>query len=290
MPDDPRTQEFLSRFAVEAVGDDRFAGTCYPAWPRRAFGGQLAAQTLQAAAATAPTDRHLPWSLHIYFHAPVAANEPIEYEVVRVKDGATLASREVRVMQDGKLKATSMVLLGVSADGPEHQYSLPPTLPPDMVPPEERLLDPTVVPTDADYEAMGYPAEALVEVRVVREEHREEQEAFRSPTWMRVTVPLPDDAVTTATTLCYLSDITLGTTALEPHGGRAATTDLQLGAIELCLWFTAGARLAEWTLFAQDSVFAGQGHGLAHGTFYTSDGAFIGAALQNALMRRREAH
>lgn len=287
MPDDPRTQEFLSRLAVEDHGDDHFTGTCYPAWPGRAFGGQLAAQTLQAAAATTPSEAHLPWSLHMYFHAPVTANEPIDYEVVRIKEGATLASRQVRVVQGDRLKATSMVLLGVPAEGPEHQYAVPPTLPPGEVPPEERLLDPTVVPPEADYEAMGYPTEALVEVRVVRDEHRDEQAAFQRPTWMRVTVPIPDDAVTTATALCYLSDITLGTTALEPHGGRAGTTDLQLGAIELCLWFTGPARLDDWTLFAQDSVFAGRGHGLAHGTFYASDGTFVGAALQNALMRRR---
>ena len=286
MPD-PRTEEFLRRFAVAPLGDDRFTATCNPGWPGKAFGGQLAAQSLQAAAATAPADM-VPWSLHMYFHAPVRANETIHYEVVRLKDGRTTAARQVRLHQDGKFRMTAMVAFGAPGEGPRHQFRPPEAPAPELVPPLERIIDTTVLPEDADYEALGYPAEALVELRVVESPMpSEERGSFERTVWMRVVPEIPDDPLTSATVQCYLSDITLGTTALEPHGGRAGTTDLQLGAIELALWFAGPAKLSDWSLFWQESSYAGEGHGLSHGAFYTSTGDVTAIAIQNALMRRR---
>ena len=277
------SDDFLRRFEVEAAGGDHFGGTCYPGWPGKAFGGQLAAQALHSAARTAPEGMD-PWSTSIYFHAPVRSNEPIDYEVVRIKDGKTTATRQVRVNQDGKLRATSMTLFGRPGSGPEHRASRPLATPPDDLPAVERIIDPTVVPADADFDALGYPTEALVELRVDTPNDDPESSLFRQ-VWMRVVPDIPQDALTGAMTLCYLCDITLGTTALEPHGGRSATTDLQLGAIELALWFTGPAALNDWSLFSQETSFAGGGHGLSHGLFYDSRGHLVAVAGQNALMR-----
>lgn len=283
---DPRTDDFLSRFSVVPEGDDHFSGQCFPGWPGRAFGGQLAAQSLHAAALTAPEGMD-PWSMSIYFHAPVKSNEPIDYEVTRIKDGKTTATRMVRLNQDGRHRDTAMVLFGRPGEGPEHHFSRPVATPPEDLAPVDRIIDPNVVPPDADFEALGYPAEALIEMRVAEPDPELGDEAAQyRPAWMRVIPPIPTDALTSAMTLCYLCDITLGTTALEPHGGRAGTTDLQLGAIELALWFTGSASLNNWSLFSQETSFAGGGHGLSHGIFYDSNGRVVAVAGQNALMRR----
>ena len=279
------TAEFLSRFEVVPAGEDHFTGTCYPGWPGRAFGGQLAAQSLHAASLTAPEGMD-PWSTSIYFHAPVRSNEPIDYEVVHIKDGKTTATRQVRVQQDGKLRATSMSLFGRPGEGPTHSHARPNVTAPEDLPPVERIIHPSVVPPDADFAALGYPTEALVELRVVPHEAVEGAEAaLQNPVWMRVIPPLPQDALVVAMTVCYLSDITLGTTALEPHGGRDGASGLQLGAIELALWFTGAGDLNAWSLFSQETSFAGSGHGLSHGLFYDAHGRILAVAGQNALMR-----
>lgn len=262
-------------------GDDVFVGTCHPAWPGRAFGGQLAAQSLQAAARLADPALK-PWSLNIYFHAPTQAGVPAQYRVTPLKRGRTIATFQVSVEQDGSLRATAIVMFGAPAEGPEHQFERPETMPPSAVPPVDRLLHPTVLPPEEDHEAQGYPAESLIEMRIPDEAYGNE---FGPRTWMRVLTQLPEDPVTLASALCYLSDITLGTTALQPHGGRDASAGLQLGALELALWFAGPADLSQWTLFSQDSAFAGGGHALAHGLFYNSEGDVAAAAVQNALMR-----
>jgi acyl-CoA thioesterase-2 len=239
--------------------------------------------SLHAAAATVPAGMH-PWSLHMYFHAPVRANEPADFGVERVKQGRTLATRRVLVEQQGSLRASATVLFGVAAEGPGHQYAPPPTIPAEHLPARERLVDPSILPVDADWQALGYPEKALVDLRLVP---AQSDEYNSLSAWMRVLPDLPDDPLTTACTVAYLSDMTLGSTALEPHGGRAELTDLQLGALELALWFTGPANLSEWTLFAMYSAFAGGGHGLAHGIFYNSEGGICAVALQNALMRHQ---
>lgn len=282
--DDPQLDEFLGRLAVSPAGEDAFVGTCQPAWPGRAFGGQLAAQSLQAAAATVP-EAMTPASLHVYFHAPVRANEPAQYVVERLKDGRTLASRRVLVEQDGSVKASAMALFGIPADGPSHEYAQPPALAPEQLPARARFIDTEILPLDADWKALGYPAEALVDLRMIEDPAVEL--GYRIQSWMKVVPPLPEDPLTVAATLAYLSDLTLGSTAMGPHGGRANAADLQLGALELALWFAGPARLHEWTLFSTNSAFAGHGHGLAHGIFHNSDGDVAAVALQNALMRRK---
>lgn len=278
---DPAT-EFLGRLTVTPDGEDRFAGTCHPGWPGRAFGGQVAAQALQAAAATVDGMGMEPWSIHTYFHAPVASGAPARYEVLRIKDGRTLASRQVRVVQEGRLRVTAMALFGVPGTGPDHQWGAPDVAPPQAFPPEDRLIHPTVAPVDTDFAGLGYPDESRVDLRITRDEA---DATGHVPAWMRVTVDLPADPVTSASTLCYLSDITLGTTALGPHGGRDATTHLQLGAMELALWFARPVPPGTWVLFQLGTAFAGGGHGLAHAVVYDQAGEVVAIAAQNALMR-----
>lgn len=280
---DPQQAEFLSRLNVTRSGDSTFVGVCQPAWPGRAFGGQLAAQCLQAAASGVP-EPMAPQSLHVYFHAPTRANEPAQYVVDTVKQGRTLATRRVRVEQDGSHKASATALFGIPADGPSHEFTAPPAVAPESLPPRERFVDTEILPLDADWKALGYPAEALVDLRMT--DSAQPAGGHRVQSWMRVVPQLPDDSVTVAAALAYLSDLTLGTTALAPHGGRAQATDLQLGALELALWFAGPARLHEWTLFTTNTAFAGRGYGLAHGIFHNSDGDVAAIALQNALMRR----
>ena len=282
-----RAGVLLSRFTVTPVSDGVFTGTCHPAWPGKAFGGQIAAQLLQSAAATADAALH-PWSIHTIFHSPIASGEPIDYRVVDLKSGRTVASRQVLAEQGGSLRASAVVVLGSPASGPVHQITRPEAVGPEDAQRVERLLTAAILPPDVDYVALGYPVEAMFELRVAQTpEHVAQADSFGTRTWMRTLESLPDDPLTVATALCYLSDVTLGTAAIEPHGGRESNPDLQFGAVELALWFTGRARLDEWTLFSQDSSFAGSGHALAHGGFFNSDGELCAVALQHALMRQR---
>lgn len=284
---DAAIEEFLGRFRVDPKGDGTFSGSCYPAWPGRAFGGQLAAQSLQAAFSLRADESLKPWSLHMHFLSPVRANSPITYEVVSLKEGRTLSSRQVFVRQEGKVCATALAVFAASMPGPEHQYPMPSAPPPESLVAQERFIHPSIVAVDADFDALGYPEQAQIEMRVADAEPSADGPDFERQAWMRVLLDVPEDPMTTACVLSYFSDIVLGTMALTPHGGRDGAPDLQLGAIELALWFTGPVKVDEWVLLVEDSLFAGRGHGLAHSLFYNSAGELCAVALQNALLRSR---
>src|SRR5215831_8090730 len=64
------------------------------------YGGHLAARAVAAAGETVSSDRRL-HSLHGYFLRPGDALAPADVQVELLRDGATYATREVRVVQDG---------------------------------------------------------------------------------------------------------------------------------------------------------------------------------------------
>ena len=91
--------EFRELLQLEPHGPDTFVGIAarYP-WGGRLFGGQIVAQALRAAAATVDTDRPA-HSLHSYFIRPGSPDEPVRYEVERLRDGRSFSTRQVVARQ-----------------------------------------------------------------------------------------------------------------------------------------------------------------------------------------------
>ena len=85
--------DITSLLTLEPHGPDTFVGTGpeYP-WGKRVYGGQVVAQALRAAASTVdgPYRAH---SLHAYFIRPGDADEPIRFEVDRLRNGRSFVTR-----------------------------------------------------------------------------------------------------------------------------------------------------------------------------------------------------
>ncbi len=93
--------EFSELLHLEPHGPDTYVGIAarYP-WGGRLFGGQVVAQALRAAALTVEADRPA-HSLHSYFIRPGTTDEPIRYEVERLRDGRSFTTRQVVARQSG---------------------------------------------------------------------------------------------------------------------------------------------------------------------------------------------
>ena len=61
-----------------------------------------------------------PTSLHVQFLRGGDAGAPVHYDVERVYDGRTTASRRVLARQEDRLLITATVSFAAAADGPEH--------------------------------------------------------------------------------------------------------------------------------------------------------------------------
>src|ERR1700694_2444454 len=69
---------------------------------QRVFGGQVVGQALVAACRTVDGAARPPHSLHAYFLLPGDPKVPIIYEVDRIRDGKSFATRRVIAIQHGQ--------------------------------------------------------------------------------------------------------------------------------------------------------------------------------------------
>ncbi|MFE9425481.1 acyl-CoA thioesterase [Kitasatospora sp. NPDC006697] len=291
MTDAPGPVPFLDLLRIEELDQNLYRGRCHAGAPLRAFGGQVAAQALTAGGRTVDTARAV-HSLHGYFLRPGDPARPIVYQVERLRDGGSYATRRVTAVQRGE----AIFMLSASFKRPEESPSERQRTMPPVPGPEE--LDDAVARWAAnspdDFGATtGFHS---LELRFVpRDTPGLPPEPAGVPqqfVWMRTGTPLPaGDPLIQTCALTYLSDLTLASTTalhLQQHRfQRSAPTQVSLASLDHAMWFHRPFRADDWVLFAQRSPSAGDGRGLALGEFYDRDGVLVASAVQETLLRER---
>lgn len=256
---------------------DTFVGAGRDYGPLRIYGGHLLAQGLAAAFATVAGDR-LAHSLHGYFLKTGQPSAPIGYQVERLRDGRSYATRVVRAVQED---ATLMLLTAsfkATEPGDRHQPVMPESPSPEALLAARRLRqEPPVAPPFAD--PWG-----------VRLEPADGWHPGKPPggdpalrLWMRAALSAGADARARQCVLAYLSDGPLMFNALKPHGTAFVTH--RATSLDHSLWFHRDADLEDWLLFDQQGPVAGDGRGLNRGHVFDRDGNLVVSVAQEAMMR-----
>ena len=255
---------------------------------QRVYGGQVLGQALMAALRTVEAGRPV-HSLHGYFILGGDPAHPIVYEVDRLRDGASFATRSVKAIQHGR----PMFVMAASFHRPEegfaHQAEMPDVPPPEQLPSEKELLPKLMVSLPANMRSY-WERERPIEVRPVdltRYQSREPRKPVQH-IWMRATGRLPDDPALHQCVLAYASDFTLLDTALIAHGKLLFDSDIQLASLDHALWFHRPLRADDWLLYAQESPSAHGARGFCRGSIFTRDGVLVASVTQEGLMRRRD--
>jgi len=267
---------FLDRLTLDRIDRDIFTGTCHSGAPLRAYGGQIAAQSLMAAGITVDAPGRIVHSLHGYFLRPGQTKDTITYLVDRTRDGGSFSTRYVRAVQNGETIFMMTASFAIDDNGPHHQFSPPGSLtPPEMhdfvIPLPQHVKGATLAELD-------YPESHVIGLRILEPDQPLELEdgRYERMAWVRIEEHLPGDPMIQACALTYLSDLTMVSTALG---------DLQLASIDHAMWFHASARADDWLLFAQDTPVARGGHGLARGLIFDGAGLLVASVVQESLMR-----
>ena len=288
MTEVPFQRHFADRMSLQQIDRDIFTGWCHSGSPLRAYGGQIAAQSLMAAGRTVDDDLRRVHSLHGYFLRPGQTKDSITYLVDRPRDGRSFSTRFVRAVQHGETIFMMTASFAVDDAGPEHQFTKP-----DLDRPEAFSEIPVPLPeylkgaaTAAD---LDYPDSHIVALRIVEPEQPIEllDGRYERMAWVRIEEDLPDDVLIQSCALTYLSDLTMVSTALAPHAGTLHRPNLQLASIDHAVWFHSPTRVDRWLLFAQDTPVARSGHGLARGLFFDETGTLVASVVQESLMRSR---
>ena len=276
----------LSILDLERLEHNLYRGLSPQVGWQRVFGGLVISQSLVAATRTVDGDRHV-HSLHGYFLRPGDPSIPIIYQVDRIRDGKSFATRRVVGIQHGQAIFALSCSYQRREEGWSHQTTMPDVPRPDQLPSDgelkQRFL--SLMPKNVrDYWERERPIE-LRPVDLTRYVARMPQEP-KQYIWIRAAGPLPQDTAVHEAVLAYASDMTLLDTTLVAHGRSVFDAGVQAASIDHALWFHAPFRMDDWLLYAQESPFSGGARGFARGQIW-QNGVLVASVAQEGLVRPR---
>ncbi|MGZ4532866.1 MAG: acyl-CoA thioesterase II [Mycobacteriaceae bacterium] len=279
----PVLDDLIALLDLERIEDDIYRGVSPPTSSTRVFGGQVAGQALVAAGRTVPGEREV-HSLHAYFIRAGDPRVPIVYQVDRVRDGRSFATRRVTAVQHGQAIFTLSASFQSPQEGVEHANLMPEVPGPEELAPlrdrmrgfEERFGPRAVEPRPIDIRYVNDPP------WIARESG---ERSTRSQVWMRADGVLPDLPLLHVCVLAYASDMTLLDSMLVRHGLAFGLDRVLLASLDHAMWFHRPARADEWVLYDTESPSASGSRGLATGRFFAQDGTLLATVVQEGLLR-----
>ncbi|KAI4369884.1 hypothetical protein MLD38_018280 [Melastoma candidum] len=278
---------------LEPIEVNLFQGITLPDAPRfgKVFGGQLVAQ---AAAAATKTVDHLKFmhSLHAYFLLVGDLYIPTIYEVHRLRDGKSFATRRVDAIQKGTVIFTLLVSFQTEELGFEHQLVTMPSVPsPEMLLSmeqlrERRLIDPRLPRSYRNKVATTNFMPWPIEIRFCEPNNNTNQ--TESPPvvryWFKAKGKLSDDQALHRCVVAYTSDLIFLGTSLNPH--RRKGLKMYSVSLDHSMWFHRPVRADEWILFDIFTPMAHNARGLVTGHMFNRNGELLVSLMQEGLIRK----
>lgn len=259
--------DFATMMQLEQHGPDTYVGVG-PRYPWGGlYGGQIVAQALRAAAATVD-EGFTVQSLHAYFIRLGDADEPIRFEVDRLRNGRTFVTRRVVARQAVGAILNLDASFQVAEDGPEVQAAVLADIP---------------APEEVD-ESSWSP---VFERRQVRPERGQRG---RAQAWLRMK-EVDDDPMVQACAFAYLSDDipTDAVVRLHPDCPPWGSEEYPFfsASLDHAIWWHKPIRADQWHV--HDFVCHGllSSRGLALGHVFTADGDHVATIAQEVLLRSR---
>ncbi len=252
---------------LETHGPDTFVGVG-PAYPwGRVYGGQVIAQGLRAAAATVD-EEFIVHSVHAYFIRGGDSDEPIRYEVDRIRNGRSFVTRRVVARQSNG----AILNLAASFQRDEDEVDVQ----------TERIADDI-----ADIESIENDTDMWTTF-FERRWALSDVGRGRSVAWLKIREDLGDDPILHACAIAYLSDDLPTDAVYDLHPDRQRDVhDMFTGAsLDHALWFHRPIRADDWHLYDFDGHGLRGARGLSSGRVFSADGGHAVSVMQEVLMRK----
>jgi acyl-CoA thioesterase-2 len=279
--------DLISILDLEALEVNMFRGRSPTTRWQRVFGGQVIGQALVASCRT--VEGRMPHSLHCYFILPGDPQIPIIYEVERLRDGRSYATRRVTAIQHGQAIFSMMVSFHSEEAGSfDHQDAMPTVPQPDELSPEELMKAPHMEGMP-EFIRRYYASDRPIELRPVEFQRYfgEKIPDGRINIWIRTAAKLPDDPALHLCALAYASDFSLLDSVMSRYGRTLFDGRVMAASLDHAMWFHRPFRADEWLLYSQDSPSAQGGRGLARGSIFKPDGTLVASVAQEGSLRER---
>lgn len=278
----------LKSLDLEPLEINLFRGISPKVGWQRVFGGQVIGQALVAAQRTVSEDRRV-HSLHGYFMRPGDPENPIIYEVDRIRDGGSFTTRRVVAIQHGAAIFSMSASFQILEEGLHHQIEMPDIPKPDELVSEKQLAEQFIDHAPENVRKY-WQRERPIELRPIDLTHYISKKKLKPSqnVWFRATGKLPNNPAIQEAILAYASDMTLLDTSLFAHGRAVFDPKLQVASLDHAMWFHKAFNMENWHLYTQDSPSASGARGLTRGSIFTEDGVLVASTAQEGLIRVRD--
>lgn len=278
-------ETLLANLQVEQIDKYLFLGHS-PRKPSRVFGGQVLAQSLNAAIRTVDEAERNAHSMHAYFLRPGDPQKQIVYEVDPIRDGRSFTTRRVVAKQSGRAIFNTSISFQRPEEGLEHQLAAPTAPDPDSLEGDQAYWSRMADQYPDKFES---PRLRGIDRRPVdRRDYLKPETDLREPTsacWMKAIGELGSDPIQHQTLLAFMSDMTLLGSALQPHPVTTRSENVAFASLDHALWFHQPLRVDEWLLYDHDSPIATGARAFTRGAFYTQAGKLVASVAQEVLIR-----
>ncbi len=240
------------------------------------YGGQIIAQALRAA--TLSVDPELePHSIRAYFIRRGDHTEPVRYEVDRIRNGRSFATRRVVARQ-----AVGAILNAESSFQRPEPAAAVQTIAMPVTPPPEGLSESSFTTT---FDRVTVPEDQV--------EGPGRDGTGRVVAWMRVNSDLgePDDPSAQILHRCwlaYMSDDLPTDSVIRAHplaDDAEARESLFSASLDHTIWFHRRLRADRWHLYDFSCHHFVGGRGLSVGHVFSEDGVHVATVAQEVLLR-----
>ncbi len=282
-------ETLLETLDLEPLEINLFRGRSPKVGWQRVFGGQVIGQSLVAAQRTVDPERRV-HSLHAYFMRPGDPENPIVYEVDRIRDGGSFTTRRIVAIQHGKAIFSMSASFQIREEGLEHAFEMPDIPHPDQLVSEKELAEQFIDHAPENVRKY-WQRERPIELRPTDLTHYVSKKKLPplQNVWFRATGRLPSDPAIQEAVLAYASDMTLLDTSLFAHGRAVFDPQLQVASLDHAMWFHRPLNMEAWHLYTQDSPNASGARGLTRGSIFSADGALVASTAQEGLIRLKQA-
>jgi acyl-CoA thioesterase II len=277
---DASLDDLLAALDLRPVDEDCFA--VEPAGPGtagRVFGGQLLAQAVVGASATVTgKDIH---SLHATFMRAGTPGAPVTMSVTRLRDGRSIATREVAVLEAGEPLLMAIASFTVLRVEPDVAVPAPEVAPPGQTP----LLQELVGESASGRRWIEQPP--AVDLRLPEPPSFVTGVSADTPRshWMRLPRSVGTGHALNAALLAYASDFFLMDMVFRLHPLELGPGRANGFSLDHAIWFHRPVRFDAWHLHTQEAVALVGDRGLARGEIYDFDGRCVASVAQEVLLR-----
>ena len=280
-------RDLLDLLTLKKINDTTFIGQSKTVGSPNVFGGQVLAQSLNAASRTITNQRVL-HSMHSYFLEPGNLEIPITFNVNIVRDGGSFSVRRVTAEQNGLIIFILSASFHKKEEGYEHQIEMKT----GIKPPEDLISWTDILHQFGDFLPKNiktfFEVERHIEfkpVEIVNPLDRKDLPPFNN-VWLKPKGDITGlDLAAKQQILTYISDYNILVSALNPHASKAHWGNTLTASLDHSMWYFRDFDFDDWILFSMESPNASNARGFAKGNMFTRDGKLIASVAQEGLMR-----